>query len=106
MARRGILTLQAFALVRGAVIPTYAKQRGFSGTIARAGAGNYTLTMQDGGIAQAQCIESITLRGVLPPAGGSVAINHVSDTAKQITISLGGVLADADFSIQLSSMPV
>jgi hypothetical protein len=100
------LTLAAFALVRGSVTPTYTKQRGFSGTIARAGAGNYTLTLQDGGVPQGGCIEALGLRAVLPAAGGSIAINHLSDTSKQITISLGGVLADADFSIQLSVMPV
>lgn len=91
----------AVGSVTGSATPTFRKNRGFSNTIARASAGNVTLTMDYGGIDATECISSLTLEATIPAAGGAISLVHTSDTAKQILTVVNAALADADFSIEL-----
>lgn len=100
MSGRSPLTLMACAVVAGGVSPTYTKQRGFTATIARGGAGNYTLTLDGGGVDATECIDNIQPRGATV---GHFSVVHTSDTAKQIIFTDGGGTAtDVDFSVSFS----
>lgn len=100
MSARQPLQLLACAIVAGGVSPTYTKQRGFTATVARAGAGNYTITLDGGGIDATESIENLQVRGATL---SHFSIVHTSDTAKQILMTdAAGTALDADFSVSFS----
>jgi len=92
------LNLAQASIVSG-VGPTFLYNRGFA-SVVRNGAGDYTLTLESGGVDAAQCNIQCTSRGAV---GLIFAVVHTSDTAKQILeTSNAGAATDGDFDVTVT----
>lgn len=95
-------SLWAMCAVDAKVGPTYFFNRGFAATITRNGAGDYSLTL-DQGLDSTQCSVHITPR---QSPGAIVACVHTSDEIKQILLfDAAGMAADIDFDVVVLAIP-
>ena len=94
----------AFAIVTAGLAPITQRSNGID-TVTRISAGVYDLTLTGGGIDQIDCIDIASIRsvGVVNP---TIAVSHTSDTVKRVSTSVGGLFADADFTVRLDRAPL
>lgn len=92
-----LFALVAVAEITGGNTPLFALNRGFSPTITRNGAGDYTLTIETEGLTAADCQVLCTVSGATPAV---VAVERASATTIRVrTVTDAGVATDFGYSI-------
>lgn len=101
------MEIVAAAIVNGGVSPTYKNRDGFAGAITRAGAGDYTLTL-DNAYAEDEIAVNVTI-GELAVPGTVVGLLVSGNPTTTIQVKWegeGDVGVDVDYSIIVTALPV
>ena len=95
-------SFHAMCAVDAGAVPAYVFNRGFAAAITRNGAGDYSLTL-DQGIDSTQSSIHVTPR---ESPGAIVTAVHTSDTSKQILLfDAAGMATDIDFDVLVLAVP-
>lgn len=80
--------------------PAYLMNRGFAAAITRTGAGDYTLTLDQGVNFLTECIADASIQGSTP---GMIAVEPLTTTTCRIrTLNAAGAATDLDFYLSIT----
>jgi len=107
MSTRNLNLWGACSIFFNAGVPTYVWQSGeFTGVLTDTGVGDVGVLLAGGGIDSDECVVMASIRGTLAASQlTTVAVEHTSDTTKDVTIlregAMGAASAAADVSFDL-----
>lgn len=102
----GVVGLQAAVAFNADVAPTYLRNVGFAApaTIVRTGAGDYTLTLNEGINLQTEAQVQATIIGATP---GMIAVEVLTTTTARIrTLNAAGAATDLDFWLRVERVAI